>query len=158
MFPVNCVMGASIASGIRSARTHSSKNISTPVIRERLAQAINIHKRRKGNPDINEKGYNPRANRYVGGHQWPKTSVDNPAEFIIELSPAGRGYFWRNLRPFYGKAAFAYAEALSEPACALQGDPARDNGRLGFVTSEACYRYVKSRLNPTAAQMAKNYP
>ncbi len=71
----------------------------TPIIRERLAAALEDWKARKRNPDINAKGYNPRADSACGRHDRPETSIDLPAVFYIQLMPDRGGYFWRNLKP-----------------------------------------------------------
>ena len=118
----------------------------TPIIRERLDQAIDAFKRKKRNPDINERGFNPRANRYCRRHDWPETTIGLPAHFVIELLHERGGYFWFNLKPqnHYPEIPLNMAKP--------QGNPERErdaNGHeQGFATSEDCFRWVKNYLNP----------
>ena len=118
----------------------------TPIIRERIDQAIDAYRRSKRNPDINERGFNPRANRYCGRHDWPKTSIGLPAHFFIDLLHERGGYFWFNLKPqnHYPEIPLNMAKP--------QGNPERErdaNGHeQGFATSEDCYRWVQNYLNP----------
>lgn len=112
----------------------------TPIIRERLRVALDDWKRRKRNPDVNEHGYNPRANRYVGRHEWPKTSIDLQAIFYIDLAHDRGGYLWFNLKPRQDLPEIPLNQAIG------QGDPACSN--RGFATSEDAYRWVKAYLSP----------
>jgi hypothetical protein len=113
----------------------------TPIIRERLAVALEAWKRRKRNPDLNDKGFNPRANRYVGRHDRLETSIDLPAHFYItEPIPDRGGYFWRNLKPRHDLPEIPVSQAP------LEGDPAR-NGQ-GFATSQDAFRAALARLDP----------
>jgi hypothetical protein len=130
-----------------------TKKYLTPLIRERLMGAIAVVNARKRDPDLNPQGYNPRASRYLGRHDWPETSIGMHAVFRIELHPELKGYFWRNLKPFQLELEVPEDQVNSNPACVIRGDPDREAGRWGFATSEACYRAVKRRMNPTPAQL-----
>ena len=126
----------------------------TAPIRERIEHAIDAHKRRERNPDLNAKGYNPLANRYCGRHEWPETSLNMHVIFRIELYPDGAGYFWRNLK------LQGLAEHESDhPAAYLHGDPSRGPERgpdaKGFPTSRDCFFHVKRLFNPTAKQQGE---
>ena len=112
----------------------------TPIIRERIDQAIDAFKRKKRNPDVNERGWNPRANGYCRRFDWPQTSIGLPAHFIIQAVPDLHGYAWRNLKPRHDLPELRIDEAP------LQGDPTR-NGQ-GYATSEDCFRWVKKYLDP----------
>ena len=74
----------------------------TPLIRDRLAVAVDEYRRRERNPDLNGKGFNPLANKYCGRHEWRETSIGMHVVFLIELIPDRSGYLWRNLKPFQG--------------------------------------------------------
>ena len=128
-------------------------------IRERLDQAIADYRRRERNPDLNAKGYNPRANAMCGRYEWRETSIGLHAIFRIELHPDGAGYFWRNLKPFYDQAEIAADQVGYHPACHLWGDPSRGPERgpeaKGFATSKACFAHVKRLMNPSPTQMAE---
>lgn len=128
----------------------------TPVMRDRLAVAIDAVKRRERNPALNSKGYNPLANRYCGRHEWPETSLGLHSVFAIELCPDRCGYLWRNLKPFQGLPTVAWDDAPSNPACQLMGDPSRgpEEGpnAKGFATSKDCFQHIRRRFNPTKAQ------
>ena len=123
-----------------------------PLIRDRLMVAIDQIKVAERNPDVNEKGYSPRANRYLGRHDWPETSIGLHAIFRIELHPDGGGYFWRNLKPFYDQAEIEPDKVGFHPACHLWGDPSRGPehgpGAKGFATSELAYRHCKQTFDP----------
>ena len=131
----------------------------TPPLRERIDHAIDAFAKRKRDPDLNAKGYNPRANGNCGRYEWPETSIGLHAIFRIELYPDGAGYFWRNLKPFYDQAEIAPDQVGYHPACHLWGDPSRGPergpGAKGFATSQLCFRHVKRLMNPSAAQMAE---
>lgn len=118
----------------------------TPIIRERIDQALDAYHRRARHPDVNDRGYNPRANRYCTRHEWPETSLGLPAVFVIDLAHERGGYFWFNLKPRHDLAEIPLNQAVA------RGDPERErdpNGHeQGFATSEACFRWVKNYLNP----------
>ena len=101
---------------------------------------------------MNEKGYNPRANRYLGRSEWRETSIGMHAVFRIELHPDGAGYFWRNLKPFYDQPEIEPDKVGFHPACHLWGDPSRGPergpGAKGFPTSELAYRHCKQAFDP----------
>jgi hypothetical protein len=108
----------------------------TAVIRERLAVAIDAYRRKIRNPDINDKGYNPRADGYVGHHILkPRGEYATMTwEADIALFTAGErpGYFYRVGKPY--------------PQTKWCGNPERDDG--GFVTSTEAYRFARDYLTP----------
>jgi hypothetical protein len=108
----------------------------TPPIRERLAVAIDAFKRKIRNPDINAKGYNPRADGYVGHHALkPRSEYQAETwEIDIALFSGGErpGYFYRIGKPY--------------PTAKWNGNPERQDG--GFVTSTDCYRSARDYLSP----------
>jgi hypothetical protein len=100
------------------------------------------------------RGVNPRAKAYAGRHEWPETSIGLHAIFMIEWDddanaprrkPGERiqatpGWKWRNLKPRQDLPEIPRDQAP------LLGDPARED--RGFATSEDCFRWVRSDLNP----------
>ena len=118
----------------------------TPIIRERLAVAYDAWKARKRNPDLNQRGYNPRANRYVGRHEWPKTSIGLHAIVYVDLAPERGGYFWFDLKPRQDLPEIALNQATP------QGDPERERDpndhEQGFATSTDAWRAARDRLDP----------
>lgn len=131
----------------------------TPPIRERLAQAVDAYQRRERNPDLNAKGFNPLANKYLGRHEWLETSLGLHVVFFIELVPDRAGYLWRNLKPFQGLPEIVGDAISYDPAAQLNGDPSRGPERgadaKGFPTSKACFEFIKRLFNPTAKQQAE---
>lgn len=131
----------------------------TPPLRERLDRAIDAWKIRIRNPDMNARGFNPKANAACGRYEWPETSIGLHAIFRIELHPDGNGYFWRNLKPRYDQPEVPADEVPYNPECAIVGDPERGPERgpnaKGFPTSKACFAHVRRLMNPSAAQMAE---
>ena len=134
----------------------------TPPLRERLDQAIDAYRSRERNPDINSKGYNPKANGACDRYEWRETSIGLHAVFRIELHPDGAGYFWRNLKPRYDQPEVPADEVPYNPECAIVGDPSRGPERgpdaKGFATSQLCFRHCKRLFNPSAAQLAEANP
>jgi hypothetical protein len=123
----------------------------TAPIRERIAVALDsVNRRERG--QVNAKGFNPAANRYLGRHVWPETSSGYHIVFRIELHPDGGGYFWRNLKPRYEAPEVLADRVDYDPACQLLGDLARGPERgpeaKGFATSQACWKHVKNLFNP----------
>ena len=121
----------------------------TPVIRDRLIVEMDKLKHAARNPDINEYGFNPRANRYVDRHDWALSY--RRTVFRIELHPTRHGYFWRDLKPY---SDLPEVTPEREPFdCPLAGDPSRGPERgpdaKGYPTSELCYRACKRLFNPT---------
>lgn len=119
----------------------------TPIIRERIDQAIDAMRRRERNPDVNARGYNPRANRYAGKrYEWPQTSIDLHAVFFIDLAHDRGGYFWFDLKPRQDLPEIPLNQAVA------RGDPDRERDAAGheqgFATSEDCFRWVKNYLDP----------
>ena len=108
----------------------------TAPIRERLELAIDAFKRKVRNPDINSRGYNPRADGYVGHHVLkPRSEYQADIwEIDIALMTAGSdpGYFYRIGAP--------------HPSPQWRGNSARQGG--GFVTSTDCYRFARDYLSP----------
>ena len=133
----------------------------TAPIRDRLAVALNQSDHAERNVDINEHGYNPRANRYVGRVEWTEaqSSIGLHSIVRIELHPNRGGYFWRNLKPDPYFPEVHYDAVPFNLACQINGDPSRGPERgseaKGFPTSEACFRHVKRERNPSAAQLAE---
>lgn len=124
-----------------------------PAIRDRIMVAIDQIKHAARNPDINAAGFSPRANRYVGRHDWAATatSLNRRAVFRIELHPTLQGYFWRDLKPYSDQPE---TPPEREPFdCPIVGDPSRGPERgpdaKGYPTSELCYRACKRLFNPT---------
>jgi hypothetical protein len=112
------------------------KKYITPPVREALTVAIDAFKRKVRNPDINDKGYNPRADGYVGHHILkPRGEYATMTwEADINLFTAGErpGYFYRVGKPY--------------PQTKWCGNPERDDG--GFVTSTDAYRFARDYLTP----------
>lgn len=128
----------------------------TAPIRERIERAIDEHKRRERNPDLNAKGFSPLATGYCDRHEWRETSLGMHVVFLIELVPDRAGYMWRNLKPWQGLPEIPAEQISYDPACQLNGDPSRGPERgpdaKGFPTSKDCFFRIKREFNPTAKQ------
>lgn len=131
----------------------------TPLIRDRLAVAVDEYQRRERNPDLNAKGYNPLASKYCGRYEWRETSLGLHVVFQIELIPDRAGFLWRNLKPFQGLPEIPADQISYDPACQLNGNPERGPERgpdaKGFPTSKACFAHIKRLFDPTAKQQAE---
>ena len=130
------------------AFVHSYLN---PIIRDRLMVEMDKITHAARNPDVNSAGFNPRANRYGGRHEWALSY--RLTVFRIELHADRGGYFWRDLKPYSDMPEIPAEQIAFNPDCPIVGDPSRGPERgpdaKGFPTSELCYRACKRLFNPT---------